>query len=68
MEVGEVLADGQLQRGRAADRHRAVLDEPQIRHRLHLHRRQLRQSMQGVYKKAMDSGTRIFQFNQPVEL
>jgi len=25
-------------------------------------------TMQGVYKKAMDAGTRIFQFNQPVEL
>ena len=25
-------------------------------------------TMQGVYKKAMDSGTNIFQFNQPVEL
>jgi ABC-type sugar transport system substrate-binding protein len=25
-------------------------------------------TMQGVYKKAMDSGTKIFQFNQPVEL
>jgi ribose transport system substrate-binding protein len=25
-------------------------------------------TMQGVYKKAMDAGTKIFQFNQPVEL
>lgn len=25
-------------------------------------------TMQGVYKNAMDAGTRIFQFNQPVEL
>ncbi|HKU10828.1 MAG TPA: substrate-binding domain-containing protein, partial [Sinomonas sp.] len=25
-------------------------------------------TMQGVYKKSMDAGTKIFQFNQPVEL